>query len=42
MRYTSVVYPNTRHGFTTRDTPVFDQAAYDRHLSDLLALLQRA
>lgn len=39
VRYASVVYPNTRHGFTMRDTPVFDQAAYDRHLTDLLALL---
>ncbi|MET8874968.1 dienelactone hydrolase family protein [Nocardia sp. NPDC004604] len=42
VHYTSVVYPNTRHGFTMRDTPVFDQAAYDRHLADLLALLRRA
>ncbi|WP_433683321.1 dienelactone hydrolase family protein [Nocardia sp. CA-119907] len=42
VHYTSVVYPNTRHGFTMRDTPAFDQAAYDRHLADLLALLRRA
>ncbi|MEV6338469.1 dienelactone hydrolase family protein [Nocardia vinacea] len=42
VRYASVVYPNTRHGFTMRDTPVFDQAAYNRHLTDLLDLLHRA
>ncbi|WP_433525353.1 dienelactone hydrolase family protein [Nocardia pseudovaccinii] len=41
-RYASVVYPNTRHGFTRRDTPVFDQVAYDRHLTDLLDLLHRS
>ncbi|MEV6278552.1 dienelactone hydrolase family protein [Nocardia sp. NPDC051832] len=41
VAHTSVVYPKTRHGFTMRDTPVFDERAYQRHLSDLLALLRR-
>ncbi|GAB2640456.1 dienelactone hydrolase family protein [Nocardia goodfellowii] len=39
--HTSVVYPDTAHGFTMRDTPVFDEQAYQRHLNDLLALLRR-
>ncbi|MEV6140388.1 dienelactone hydrolase family protein [Nocardia sp. NPDC051990] len=42
VHHTSVVYPNTRDGFTMRDTPVFDQVAYDRHLTDLLGVLCRA
>ncbi|WP_309234513.1 dienelactone hydrolase family protein [Nocardia sp. XZ_19_385] len=41
VRHTSVVYPETEHGFTMRDTPVFDEQAYQRHLTDLLALLER-
>ncbi|WP_227996045.1 dienelactone hydrolase family protein [Nocardia australiensis] len=41
-KYTSVVYRNARHGFTMRDTPAYDEAAYQRHLRDLFALLERA
>jgi carboxymethylenebutenolidase len=39
--YTSVLYPNAQHGFTMRDTPAFDNEAYERHLRDLFALLDR-
>ncbi|MFI9509640.1 dienelactone hydrolase family protein [Nocardia sp. NPDC052566] len=41
VRHTSVVYPNTRHAFTMRDSTAFTEAAYERHLRDLLALLHR-
>lgn len=40
--HTSVVYPNTQHGFTMRDTAAYDEQAYQRHLTDLVALLRRA
>ncbi|WP_327120775.1 dienelactone hydrolase family protein [Nocardia sp. NBC_01730] len=42
VRYTSTVYPDARHGFTMRDTAVFREDAYERHLRDLFALLDRA
>ncbi|MFI7002433.1 dienelactone hydrolase family protein [Nocardia sp. NPDC050175] len=41
VRYTSVVYPDAQHGFTMRDTPAYREDAYQRHLHDLLALLNR-
>ncbi|MEU8898940.1 dienelactone hydrolase family protein [Nocardia sp. NPDC048505] len=41
VSYTSIVYPEAKHGFTMRDTPVFDEQAYRRHLNDLVALLRR-
>ncbi|MEV4236234.1 MULTISPECIES: hypothetical protein [unclassified Nocardia] len=42
VRYASAPSPNTRYGFTMRDTTVFDQAPYDHHLTDLLDPLHRA
>lgn len=42
VRYTSVVYPDAPHGFTMRDLPAYSEDAYERHLHDLLALLNRA
>ncbi|QBS40829.1 dienelactone hydrolase family protein [Nocardia sp. CS682] len=42
VRYTSVTYPDAAHGFTMRDTPTYQEDAYQRHLHDLLALLGRA
>ncbi|MBF6336880.1 dienelactone hydrolase family protein [Nocardia abscessus] len=42
VRYTSVVYPGAQHGFTMRDTAVFHEDAYERHLRDLFALLDRS
>ncbi|MEV6427197.1 dienelactone hydrolase family protein [Nocardia sp. NPDC051463] len=41
VRFTSAVYRDARHGFTMRDTPAFSEAAYERHLHALLALLDR-
>ncbi|MET7769551.1 dienelactone hydrolase family protein [Nocardia sp. NPDC005366] len=41
VRYTSVTYPGAGHGFTMRDVPAYDDAAYRRHLGDLVELLRR-
>ncbi|GAA5069344.1 dienelactone hydrolase family protein [Nocardia callitridis] len=42
IRYTSVVYAGAAHGFTQRDIPSYNEQAYERHLTDLLALFGRA
>ncbi|MEU7768807.1 dienelactone hydrolase family protein [Nocardia sp. NPDC049190] len=42
VRYTSALYPDAEHGFTMRDTAVFREDAYQRHLRDLFALFDRA
>ncbi|MGN2636369.1 dienelactone hydrolase family protein [Nocardia takedensis] len=41
VEFTSVVYPGAAHGFTMQDIPTWNAEAYERHLSDLFALLER-
>jgi carboxymethylenebutenolidase len=41
VRYRSEVYPGARHGYTMADTPAYDEAAAERHYSELFALLGR-
>ena len=40
-RYRSEVYERARHGYTMADTATFDEAARERHFSELRALLER-
>ncbi len=40
-RYRSELYEGAAHGYTMSDTPVYDEAAADRHFSELFALLDR-
>ena len=40
-RYRSEVYEGARHGYTMADTPVYDEAARERHFHELRALLGR-
>jgi carboxymethylenebutenolidase len=40
-RYRAEVYEGARHGYTMADTPVFDEAASERHFRELHALLER-
>jgi carboxymethylenebutenolidase len=40
-RYRAEVYEGARHGYTMADTPVFDEAARERHFRELRALLER-
>jgi carboxymethylenebutenolidase len=42
VRYRSEVYAGARHGYTMADSPVFDEAARERHFRELRALLRRA
>jgi carboxymethylenebutenolidase len=35
-------YPGALHGYTMADTPVYDEAATERHFTELFALLDRA
>ena len=37
--YRAEVYPGAGHGYTMADTPVFDEAARERHYRELFALL---
>jgi dienelactone hydrolase len=39
--YVAEVYPGAGHGYTMADTPVFDEAARERHYGALFALLER-
>jgi len=39
-RYRSEVYEGARHGFTMADTPVYDEAAAERHFAELGSLLE--
>lgn len=41
VRYRAEVYEGARHGYTMADQPVYDEAASERHVSELLALLER-
>ena len=41
VRYRSEVYPGAAHGYTMADTPAYDEAAADRHYTELFALLDR-
>jgi carboxymethylenebutenolidase len=36
------VYAGAKHGYTMADSPVFDEAARERHFRELFALLERA
>lgn len=40
-RYRSEVYPGASHGYTMADTAAYDEAACERHFTELLALLDR-
>ncbi|HEX4362916.1 MAG TPA: dienelactone hydrolase family protein [Solirubrobacteraceae bacterium] len=41
VRYASAIYEGAAHGYTMADTPVYDEAAAERHFSELFALLDR-
>jgi carboxymethylenebutenolidase len=40
-RYRSELYEGAMHGYTMADTAVYDEAAAERHFTELLALLER-
>lgn len=42
VRYRSEVYAGAAHGYTMADTAAYDEAACERHFTELLALLDRA
>jgi carboxymethylenebutenolidase len=39
--YRAEVYEGAGHGYTMRDTPVYDEAASERHFDELFAVLER-
>ena len=41
VRYRSEVYRGAAHGYTMADTPSYDEAAAERHFTELFALLER-
>jgi carboxymethylenebutenolidase len=41
VRYGSEVYRGAAHGYTMADTPAYDEAAAERHYTELFALLDR-
>ncbi|HUK77934.1 MAG TPA: dienelactone hydrolase family protein [Thermoleophilia bacterium] len=41
VRYRAEVYDGARHGYAVPDSPVYDEAAAQRHYRELLSLLQR-
>lgn len=41
VRYRSELYTGAAHGYTMADTPVYDEAAAERHFTELFALLER-
>jgi dienelactone hydrolase len=41
VRHRSEVYAGARHGYTMSDTAVYDEAATERHFTELFALLDR-
>ncbi|HVW17583.1 MAG TPA: dienelactone hydrolase family protein [Solirubrobacteraceae bacterium] len=41
VRHTTEVYTGALHGYTMADTPVYDEAAAERHFDELFALLER-
>jgi carboxymethylenebutenolidase len=40
VSHRSEVYAGARHGYTMSDTPVYDEAACERHFTELFALLE--
>lgn len=40
--YRAEVYEGAGHGYTMRDTPVYDEGAAERHFEELFALLERS
>jgi carboxymethylenebutenolidase len=41
VRYRSELYTGAAHGYTMADTPVYNEAAAERHFRELFALLDR-
>jgi carboxymethylenebutenolidase len=41
VRYRSELYEGALHGYTMSDTPVYDEAATERHFTELFSLLNR-
>ena len=41
VTHTTEVYAGTRHGYTMRDTPAYDEQACERHFAALFELLKR-
>ncbi|HVR04985.1 MAG TPA: dienelactone hydrolase family protein [Solirubrobacteraceae bacterium] len=41
VRYRSELYPGAAHGYTMSDTAAYDEAAAERHFTELFALLDR-
>jgi carboxymethylenebutenolidase len=41
VKYVSEVYEGAGHGYTMADTPVYDEAASERHFRELRSLLER-
>jgi carboxymethylenebutenolidase len=41
VKHETEVYPGAGHGYTMADTPVYDEAAAERHFDALLRLLRR-
>jgi carboxymethylenebutenolidase len=42
VRYHSEIYTGAQHGYTMADTAAYDEAACERHFSELFALLERS
>jgi len=42
VRYRAEVYEGAKHGYTMVDSPVYDEAAKERHFRELSSLLERA
>lgn len=42
VRYRSELYEDAMHGYTMADTAAYDEAACERHFTELFALLDRA
>jgi carboxymethylenebutenolidase len=42
VSYRTEVYPGAAHGYTMADTAAYDEAAAERHFTELFALLERA
>jgi carboxymethylenebutenolidase len=41
VRYRSELFEAAAHGYTMADTPAYDEAAAERHFTELFALLER-
>jgi carboxymethylenebutenolidase len=42
LQYTNEIYPGAAHGYSMADTPMYDEAATERHFTALEALFDRA